>query len=669
MKILKLFLAVMAIFSVGMLLPNTSEAQTKKITWVTGNYADNKFPGSDIGWVTLLQSRGYVVTIDTLTKGTRAVPLRQRQIDTLSLADLIIISRATNSGSYTDTLGWNQNVTKPLISLAPSVVRSSDRLNWFTGSNFDNGKSPVTQILVKTHPIFTGVTVPAGDTLQMLDSTVGFKSTSLLKLSVGKDAGNGQVLAMMKDTSNRCVGIVYWPAGTAFYSASPNKCGGKRMWFDAGTYNNNSAVAGGLMNLTLDGQQIFFNVVEYMITGSVAGVAPAAPQNLAVTDSSSKTITIKWRKNTEADFLRYRIYRDTSPNAATKVDSSTSNPGDTSKTFIGLTNGTKYYLRVTAVNGAGSESAYSNEVSAIPGDYVAPAAPQNLVVTDSSSRTITLKWRKNTEADFLRYRVYRGTSPGPTSQADSTTGGISDTSKTFTGLTNGTRYYFKVTAIDSAGNQSAYSNEVNAVPADRIPPAVPTKLVLVDTSSTRIGIKWNKNTEPDFMRYRIYRATSPNPTTKVDSTTGGVTDTSKTFTGLTNGTRYYLRVTAVDSVGNESLYSNEVSGVPNVTVTVEGLSSQVPTEYMIAQNYPNPFNPSTLIRFGIPVRSSVHLQIYNILGQCIERLVNEELEAGYFEKVWHAGIASGLYFYRIEATAVDNPSKRFVDTKKMLFLK
>jgi fibronectin type 3 domain-containing protein len=398
-------------------------------------------------------------------------------------------------------------------------------------------------------------------------------------------------------------------------------------------------------------------------------VAPAAPQNLVVTDSSSRTIILKWRKNTEADFLRYRVYRGTSPAPSIKVDSTSGGIGDTSKTFTGLTNGTRYYFRVTAVDSVGIGSGYSNEANATAADRIAPTAPQNTAVTDSSSKTVTLKWRKNTEADFLRYRIYRGTSPGPTSQVDSTLGGNSDTIKTFTGLTNGTRYYFKVTAIDSTGNQSAYSNEVNAVPADRIPPAVPTKLVLVDTSSTKVGIKWSKNTEPDFMRYRIYRATSPNPTTKVDSTTAGVSDTSKTFTGLTNGTRYYLRVTAVDSAGNESPYSNEVSGVPKATLAVEGLSNQIPTEYMIAQNYPNPFNPSTLIRFGIPVRSSVHLQIYNVLGQCIERLVNEELEAGYFEKVWQAGIASGIYFYRIDAVSTTDPNNRFVQVKKMLLLK
>ncbi|MBI2618691.1 MAG: fibronectin type III domain-containing protein, partial [Ignavibacteriales bacterium] len=219
---------------------------------------------------------------------------------------------------------------------------------------------------------------------------------------------------------------------------------------------------------------------------------PAAPQALAVTDSSSGGITIKWRKNTEADFLRYRIYRNTSPNPTTKVDSTSGGITDTTKTFLDVTNGTRYYLRVTAVDSSGNESGYSNEVNAAPGDRVAPAAPQNLVVTDSTSGTITIKWRKNTEPDFLRYRIYRATSPAPTSKVDSTTSGVTDTTRTFTGLINGTRYYFRVTAVDSAGNESFFSDEVNAAPADRIAPAAPQDLVVTDSTSGTITIKWRK---------------------------------------------------------------------------------------------------------------------------------------------------------------------------------
>jgi fibronectin type 3 domain-containing protein/photosystem II stability/assembly factor-like uncharacterized protein len=391
-------------------------------------------------------------------------------------------------------------------------------------------------------------------------------------------------------------------------------------------------------------------------------LAPSAPSNLVVTDSSSGTISLEWGKNVEPDLLCYRIYRGTSSNPTTKVDSATGS-SDTSKTFTGLTNGTRYYFRVTAVDSTGNESGYSNETNAVPGDRIPPASPANLVVTDSSSKTITVKWRTSAETDFLRYRIYRGISAAPTSEVDSTTAGITDTSRTFTGLTNGTRYYVRVTAVDSAGNESPYSNEVNAAPADRIPPAAPQNLIVFDSTSTKVGITWKKSTEADFLRYRIYGGTSAGPTVVVDSTTGGVADTSKTFTGLANGTRYYLRVTAIDSAGNESAYSNEVNAAPNAALGVDDLSSRIPKEFSMSQNYPNPFNPTAIIQYDLPKRVAVRLTVFDMLGREVKTLVSALQEPGYYKVVLDArGLSSGVYYYRIQAGD-------FVKVKKLLLVK
>jgi len=382
----------------------------------------------------------------------------------------------------------------------------------------------------------------------------------------------------------------------------------------------------------------------------------AAPQNLIVTDSSSQTITLKWRKNTGSNFLRYRIYRNTTPSPTTKVDSTTGGITDTSKTFIGLTNGTRYYLRITAVDNTGIESGYSNEVFTTPN----LAAPRNLVVTDSSSHTIAIKWRKNTETNLISYFIYRDTSPSPIRNVGQTTGGLTDTSITFTGLTNGTRYYLRITAVDNNGNESGYSNEVNAVPVDRVAPAPPQSLVITDSTSTIFTIKWQKNAEPDFMRYRIYRNTSPSPTTKVDSTTGGINDTSKTFTGLLNGTKYYFRVTAIDNSGNESGYSNEVRAI---TTSVERNSSHMPATFSLEQNYPNPFNPTTVINYQLAGSCHVTVRIYDMLGRETAMLVDEQKSAGIYTCSWNATkFPSGLYFYRLQAGP-------FIGTKKLILLK
>lgn len=126
-------------------------------------------------------------------------------------------------------------------------------------------------------------------------------------------------------------------------------------------------------------------------------------------------------------------------------------------------------------SGGGNPQATGGGTPAAPGDgggtpaVTDPAAPRNLVVTDSSNQTIAIKWQSNREADFLRYRIYRDTIPHPNTKVDSTTRGKTDTTKSFTGLTNGKRYYFRITAVDSTGNASGFSNEVNAVPGGTTP--------------------------------------------------------------------------------------------------------------------------------------------------------------------------------------------------------
>jgi hypothetical protein len=117
--------------------------------------------------------------------------------------------------------------------------------------------------------------------------------------------------------------------------------------------------------------------------------------------------------------------------------------------------------------------------------------------------------------------------------------------------------------------------------------------------------------------------------------------------------------------------NNQRTGVPagKMITAVSSGKGEIPSAYSLSQNYPNPFNPSTTLRYGLPSESRVKLHVYNILGQVVCELVNEEQSAGWKEVQWRANIASGLYFYRIEATALDDPSKHFVDTKKMLLLR
>lgn len=101
----------------------------------------------------------------------------------------------------------------------------------------------------------------------------------------------------------------------------------------------------------------------------------------------------------------------------------------------------------------------------------------------------------------------------------------------------------------------------------------------------------------------------------------------------------------------------------NVLVGVEQSDAGVPIVFDLSQNYPNPFNPSTTIRFDIAARSHVTLIVYNVLGQEVRKLVNEERAPGrYSVRLDATGLASGAYFYRIVAGS-------FVAVKKFLLLR
>ncbi len=112
-----------------------------------------------------------------------------------------------------------------------------------------------------------------------------------------------------------------------------------------------------------------------------------------------------------------------------------------------------------------------------------------------------------------------------------------------------------------------------------------------------------------------------------------------------------------------------VDGSGQSVTGVEIAQTGVPVQFGLSQNYPNPFNPSTLIRYTLPFRSTVRIQIFNVLGQLITELVSGVKDAGYREVAWNASVPSGMYLCRIEAVSVDDPSLHFTAVRKMLLLK
>jgi len=139
--------------------------------------------------------------------------------------------------------------------------------------------------------------------------------------------------------------------------------------------------------------------------------------------------------------------------------------------------------------------------------------------------------------------------------------------------------------------------------------------------------------------------------------------TGSTFDAL-QGILYY-------SFGNYKLVprnNDDFIGYDPVSVENEG---NIPDEYQLSQNYPNPFNPATRINFSLPFESNVRLSVFNILGQEIKILVDNQVQpVGNYNLTFDASdLPSGIYFYRLIASSSGDNGRNFVDVKKMMLIK
>ena len=212
-----------------------------------------------------------------------------------------------------------------------------------------------------------------------------------------------------------------------------------------------------------NGTKYFYVVSAYNSAGQSANSAevsatpvlpaPGAPTGLAATPGNAQ-VSLTWTASSGAS--SYHVKRSIASGAETQISA----PGSNSYTDSGLTNGTKYYYVVSAVN-SGGESANSSEVSATPvAPVTAPATPTGLQATGGNAQ-VSLSWNASTGA--ASYNVKRSTTNGgpySTAVASPTATNYTDTS-----VTNGTTYYYVVSAVNTAG-QSGNSAQASATPAN-----------------------------------------------------------------------------------------------------------------------------------------------------------------------------------------------------------
>lgn len=310
-----------------------------------------------------------------------------------------------------------------------------------------------------------------------------------------------------------------------------------------------------------------------------------------------------------------------------------------------LAYGQKYFWRVTPKNAGGTGP--SSEIFSFFTLAADPLVPVQIAPANGSTiteQTVTLRWTAPVGASSFHVQV--ATDPTFASGIVFDDPAVLDTTRTVSGLTYMTTYYWRVNA-DNIGGVSPWSPTASFLVRVPLPAAVallaPGHNVVTSAANTLTA--WFSSS-PLVDRYQIDLAADSLFTFRISDST--VTDTTKMYTSLIDNQRYFWRVRA-HNVGGWGPYSEVRAFNASVNVGVEK-EPELPTTISLSQNYPNPFNPSTQIQFGLPEATHVTLEVYNLIGERVATLVNETMSVGYHTVRFDASnLSTGLYIYRMVA--------------------
>ena len=377
------------------------------------------------------------------------------------------------------------------------------------------------------------------------------------------------------------------------------------------------------------------------------GTAASAPILVSPADKSSGLSTkptLVWKKVPGAtDYQVQYSTRDNFPGGQTD----TKTVSDTTVILDGLSGNETYYWQVGVTSSLRTtlwSSVWSfTTVTTIPGGTLDP--PSNLNATSLSSVSASLTWD--------------GPGQGAKFELKITPGNISDRNAnspyTLGSLSPRTTYNWQLRTVK--GNDSS-----NWVPGPTFTTldesagtlTAPSNLQVTNITSSGASLTWD----------------GPGQGTKFDVKLSpgnilytNVNSSPLTVNTLSPDTRYTWLLRSTKNSDSSAWVAGPAFTTSSPESAVERIENGIPVKFSLGQNYPNPFNPTTKIEFSVPSPTSVHLVIYNALGNEVQNLVNGFYHAGRYFVTWNASaFPSGVYFYRIQTST-------FVDTKRLVLLK
>jgi len=369
------------------------------------------------------------------------------------------------------------------------------------------------------------------------------------------------------------------------------------------------------------------NITEDNINKTVSFTAPTfatrpvSPSANPATNILQSSFNANW--NTSANATGYRL--DVATNIGFTTFFAGFNDKDVGnvKTFhvTGLNARTGYYYRIRAYN-IGGISDNSNIIT-LKTLSNPPAAPVKLTAV-SCNNLVTLIWRKDAEPYFLRYRIYGGTTNNPTTKIDSTTASSSDTIKVISGLTHGQTYYFRVTAINDDGPESAFSSQVASLVKTGVIPVIKSKwgdvLICSNLGDSIVSYQWYKGSFliPDALKQ--YYATNKLP-------------------------------------GSYSVETIDYEGCQNSSNTISALG----LKSLIV--YPNPATVSFSLKLNDPSEGTAMISILNSAGIKVMEFQTENMNNEVLKVIPVNNLEPGIYVVQVLLNQKDLYSTKIVVKK------
>lgn len=314
-----------------------------------------------------------------------------------------------------------------------------------------------------------------------------------------------------------------------------------------------------------------------------------------------------------------------------------------------------FYFVVTSLDRNYNESSMSSILQVNPPPVPVLAFPSNNAINVSDS--LILRWNYPDLASSYRLQISKV--PSFDSLVVYDVSGIIDTNRFVTGLEGQTKYYWRVNSINAGGvsNFSSAFNFTTGFPSNTMLAGPPNNTTNIPVDTV---VSWYST--PGATSYDLIMARSADFNTGsivVDVT--NVTDTFYAVNGLAFNALHYWKVRGTNQFGKGNF--SEAWRFKTVLVSDVDDSGVLPAEYVLEQNYPNPFNPATNFVIKIAKSGYATLRIYNLLGQEVALVVNEELSPGVYNFNFDASeLSSGIYMYRLNVND-------FTASKKMIFLK